>query len=205
MLAICQAAAMTHLLIGPAGTAATAAPAGAGTANIGAAAAAAAQGGSSRPKGGSVRGRARMRPFTGASSDGSSARDSSPAGLPGGCDMPQWTLQQEEIARGLQAVMSALTSRFPSDSVSAWDAAKPAIAAGWLLALLLAAAPAGVPCALLSPVWALPCTDARCPSRLPVPGVAGAPPRAVVPRPAGQPGCLGPQGTWLGCVPCSRR
>ena len=117
VLAICQAAAMTHLLIGPAGGPSAAAAAAASPAAAAAAAAAAAPSASgSRPKGGSLRGRTRMR--TGASSDGSSVRGSSPAGFSAGSATPQWTLQQEEIARGLQAVMSALTSRFPSESVS---------------------------------------------------------------------------------------
>ncbi|KAL4419606.1 hypothetical protein ABPG77_001660 [Micractinium sp. CCAP 211/92] len=74
VLAICQAAAMTHLLIGPAG-----------------------------------RGRGR-----GAAGDdgGAGAHHQADGGA-----TPQWTLQQEEVAAGMQAVLSALTSHFPSDNV----------------------------------------------------------------------------------------
>lgn len=41
---------------------------------------------------------------------------------------PQWTLQQEEVAAGMQAVLSALTSHFPSENVS--RGAAPACSAG---------------------------------------------------------------------------
>ena len=129
VLAICQAAAMTHLLIGPAGGPSAAAAAAASPAAAAAAAAAPSASGS-RPKGGSVRGRTRMR--TGASSDGSSVRGSSPAGFSAGSATPQWTLQQEEIARGLQAVMSALTSRFPSESVSGRAGSPVTAGRAWL-------------------------------------------------------------------------
>lgn len=37
--------------------------------------------------------------------------------LADGSATPQWTLQQEEVAAGMQAVLSALTSHFPSESV----------------------------------------------------------------------------------------
>lgn len=40
------------------------------------------------------------------------------AGEADGSATPQWTLQQEEVAAGMQAVLSALTSHFPSESVS---------------------------------------------------------------------------------------
>lgn len=107
VLAICQAAAMTHLLIGPAG----------GSASQQAQQAqqqlAAADGSRTGRSGG--RGRTRARA---AASDDHSVRGASPCSTnTGGSSTPQWTQQQEAIALAMQAVLSALTSHFPVDSV----------------------------------------------------------------------------------------
>jgi hypothetical protein len=95
---------MTHLLIGPAGSTAHHAqqqqPA-------------AASGSKAGWSGG--RGRARA---CGPASDDHSVRGASPSSTnTGGTSTPQWTQQQEAIALAMQAVLSALTSHFPVESV----------------------------------------------------------------------------------------
>lgn len=107
MLAICQAAAMTHLLIGP--QAAPPSPRKPAQARSG-------------------RGRARTRGGDECGSVRSTQRSDSPGALSvEGSDSPLWTLQQEEIAAAMQAVLAALTSHFPVESVSAAvDAWQPA-------------------------------------------------------------------------------
>ncbi|KAL4856842.1 hypothetical protein ACK3TF_002891 [Chlorella vulgaris] len=97
VLAICQAAAMTHLLIGP--QAAPPSPRKPAQARSG-------------------RGRARTRGGEECGSVRSTQRSDSPGALSvEGSDSPLWTLQQEEIAAAMQAVLAALTSHFPVESV----------------------------------------------------------------------------------------
>lgn len=102
---------MTHLLIGPAGSTAQ-------QAQQAAAAQQAAGGGGKAGRGG---GRGRTRSHAAAGEDHSvpSVRGASPCSTTtAGSSTPQWTQQQEAIALAMQAVLSALTSHFPVDSVS---------------------------------------------------------------------------------------
>lgn len=109
VLAICQAAAMTHLLIGPAGS----------TAQQAQQAAAAQQAAGGKAGRGGGRGRTRSHAAAGEDHSVQSVRGASPSSTTtGGSSTPQWTQQQEAIAMAMQAVLSALTSHFPVDSVS---------------------------------------------------------------------------------------
>ncbi|KAI7845126.1 hypothetical protein COHA_001331 [Chlorella ohadii] len=111
VLAICQAAAMTHLLIGPAGS--TAQHAQHAQQQQQHSAGAHGSGGKAGWYAGRGRSAARAAP-----SDDHSVRGASPCSTTtGGSCTPQWTQQQEAIALAMQAVLSALTSHFPVDSV----------------------------------------------------------------------------------------
>lgn len=190
VLAICQAAAMTHLLIGPAG----AAPA---SARKQAAAALAGRGRTPTRAGeeASVHSVHSVQQPRGAS-PGTASAD--------GTATPQWTVQQEEVAAAMQAVLAALTSHSPAESVSAGQRrarrlralpcrlrARPCVAAAPHASAPAASAPS--PC--LTPSAAAP-RRCRCWRR------CGAAPRASwtcwLTRVLGTCACA--WGLWLRCV-----